>query len=117
MKQSSKTISNIPTKELIIFETIELELGLTTTDEDFDKIYKCPIFMHKDESKVGRYFATHRAGVHSVAISFVDDLENFLKGPDGNEMILIYMRIWMYFLWGFCRCGTVTRFIYAAINR
>lgn len=53
MKQTSKTISNIPTKELIMFESIELELGLTITDEDFDKIYKYPIFLHKDESKLG----------------------------------------------------------------
>ncbi|XP_074041909.1 nuclear pore complex protein Nup88 [Leptinotarsa decemlineata] len=82
LKQNSKSISNIPNKELIAFESVELEMGLVTTGDDSSLKYKCQIFLHKDESKTDRYYATHAAGIHSVSISCIDDLQNFVQGPE-----------------------------------
>ncbi|XP_068901056.1 nucleoporin 88 isoform X2 [Tenebrio molitor] len=69
-------------KELICFESVELELGLSTTTED--NCYTCPIFLHKDESRTGRYFATHSAGIHSVTISCLKDLQSFVSGNNAE---------------------------------
>ncbi|KAJ8916052.1 hypothetical protein NQ315_010920, partial [Exocentrus adspersus] len=85
MKQSAKSIQSLPTKEIVVFENVELELGLATSEDDYDTKYKCPIFLHKDESKVGRYFTTHSAGVHSVTISCVEELQNYVKGPEEDN--------------------------------
>ncbi|CAG9814830.1 unnamed protein product [Phaedon cochleariae] len=82
MKENAKFISHIPTKELCVFETIELELGLMTNEDDLDSKYKCPIFLKKDESKPGKYYATHSAGVHSVAISCVKELQHFVDSQE-----------------------------------
>lgn len=65
------------------FETVELELGLIT-GEEVTSGYKCPIFLHKDDSKRGRYYATHSTGVHSVNICCVEDLVAFAKASDGK---------------------------------
>lgn len=72
---------NTPQKELLCFESIELELGLSTTTED--NAYTCPIFLHKDESRPGRYFATHSAGIHSVSITCLKDLQIYINGSTG----------------------------------
>lgn len=73
-----------PQKELICFESIELELGLSTGIEDDSSSYTCPIFLHKDDSKPGRYFATHTAGIHSIIITCFKDLQNFSNSNNGN---------------------------------
>ncbi|KAJ8951120.1 hypothetical protein NQ318_021564 [Aromia moschata] len=82
MRDCSNTPSEVPTKEIVGFETVELELGLATTEDDFEAKYKCPIRLHVDESRTGRYFATHSAGVHSVTITSLDDLQSFVNGPE-----------------------------------
>lgn len=74
-----------PQKELICFESIELELGLSTAVEDDSTSYTCPIFLHKDDSRPGRYFATHAAGIHSVTITCFKDLQNFSDSNNGNS--------------------------------
>ncbi|KAJ8932272.1 hypothetical protein NQ314_014798 [Rhamnusium bicolor] len=56
--------------------------GLATSDDDIETKYKCPIFLEKDDSEVGRYFATHCAGVHTVTISCVEELQNYVNGPE-----------------------------------
>ncbi|KAJ8975477.1 hypothetical protein NQ317_019805 [Molorchus minor] len=81
LKENARTTTEVPTKEIIGFETVELELGLTTS-EDFENKYKCPIRLHLDDSRVGRYFATHCAGVHSIMISSLDELQNFVDGSE-----------------------------------
>jgi len=75
-----------PNKQLLVFETVELELGLTVSEDDGIR-YKCPVFLHRDESKVSRYFATHGAGVHTLNINCVEELHNFVFGPDGKASI------------------------------
>ncbi|KAJ3651979.1 hypothetical protein Zmor_017982 [Zophobas morio] len=74
---------NTAKKELLCFESIELELGLSTTTED--NAYTCPIFLHKDESRPGRYFATHSAGIHSVSITCLKDLQIYINGSTENQ--------------------------------
>lgn len=86
MKESARTVSTVPSKEAIVFETVELELGLATSEDDYETKYKCPVFLHKDESKVGRYYATHSAGVHSITISCVEELQNYINGPEGTKI-------------------------------
>lgn len=86
MKEDAKTILELPTKEILAFETVELEMGLKTLEEDLDSKYKCPIFLHKDESNPGRYYATHSAGIHSVTISCTEHLQRFVHQPTEEEM-------------------------------
>lgn len=83
MKENRRSLTELPDKELLAFERVELELGLATCEEDFDAIYKCPIFLQRDDSKSCRYYATHSAGVHSVVISCVDELQDFVNQPEG----------------------------------
>ncbi|KAG5891442.1 hypothetical protein JTB14_019920 [Gonioctena quinquepunctata] len=84
MKENAKSISDIPTKEILAFESVELEMGLVTTEYDVGLKYKCPIMLKKDESKHGRYYATHAAGIHSVSISCIEELRQFVNGPEGQ---------------------------------
>lgn len=81
--QSSRneTSAKAPDRSICVFETVELELGLSTTEMETN--YQCPIFLHKDESNSGRYFASHSAGVHSITVPVVDDLQKFLSVKDG----------------------------------
>lgn len=85
MKECARTVTSVPSKEMVSFENVELELGLATSEDDYETKYKCPVFLHKDESKPGRYFATHSAGVHSVTISCVDELQSYVTGPEGKK--------------------------------
>ncbi|CAH1107746.1 unnamed protein product [Psylliodes chrysocephalus] len=85
MKENRRSLTELPDKELLAFERVELELGLATCEEDFDAIYKCPIFLQRDDSKSCRYYATHSAGVHSVVISCVDELQDFVNQPEGAD--------------------------------
>ncbi|XP_048523110.1 nuclear pore complex protein Nup88, partial [Dendroctonus ponderosae] len=81
----AKSPANAPEKELLVFETVELELGLTIAQEsEHEELvkYKCPIFLRKDDSKASRYFATHSAGVHTINLNCVDDLHSFVFGPE-----------------------------------
>ncbi|XP_044260478.1 nuclear pore complex protein Nup88 isoform X2 [Tribolium madens] len=75
-------------KELLCFESIELELGLSTTTDD--NSYTCPIFLHKDESKSGRYCATHSAGIHLVTIGCLKDLQGYINGQNDQSMDEIF---------------------------
>lgn len=60
-------------------------MGLIT-GEEIHTGYKCPIFLHKDDSKPGRYYATHSTGVHAVNIACVEDLRTFANGVDGKKI-------------------------------
>ncbi|CAH1129598.1 unnamed protein product [Ceutorhynchus assimilis] len=76
----------VPDKELFVFETVELELGLSILHEaEEDSKYKCPIFLHKDESKSSRYFASHGAGVHTVNINCVEALHEYVTGSEDQS--------------------------------
>lgn len=73
-------------KQLLAFESIELELGLTISESISNK-FKCPILLKKDESKPDRYYATHNAGAHSVTLSCINDLNAFLSMPEDETSV------------------------------
>ncbi|XP_066251754.1 nuclear pore complex protein Nup88 [Euwallacea similis] len=75
-------------RELLVFEIVELELGLALPDDlsEVEEIkYKCPVFLHKDDSKVSRYFATHSAGIHTININCTEELHAYVFGPDDED--------------------------------
>ncbi|XP_056634772.1 nuclear pore complex protein Nup88 [Diorhabda sublineata] len=74
-------ITQKTSKQLLAFESVELELGLTISECIGNK-FKCPIILKKDESKSDRYYATHNAGAHSVTLSCINDLHAFLNVPE-----------------------------------
>ncbi|CAH1987725.1 unnamed protein product [Acanthoscelides obtectus] len=85
LKTSAQSLNKVPSKEIMSFETVELELGLKTSDEDIEiKPHKFPIFLYRDECKPGRYFATHSAGVHMVTINCVDGLQAFASSESDD---------------------------------
>ncbi|KAL1501464.1 hypothetical protein ABEB36_006780 [Hypothenemus hampei] len=82
------SLTKEPTKELFVFETVELELGLSVELDDTSEEstrYKCPIFLQKDESKVSRYFAVHAAGVHMININCTEDLHSYITSSEDVE--------------------------------
>nr|CAI5829548.1 unnamed protein product [Callosobruchus analis] len=86
LKQNARSLSEVPDKEMVVFESVELEMGLKTLDDDIDiKSNKYPIFLHKDELKLGRYFATHSTGVHMVTIGCVDELQAYANSAADDE--------------------------------
>ncbi|XP_017770367.1 PREDICTED: nuclear pore complex protein Nup88 [Nicrophorus vespilloides] len=74
-----------PEKTLCLLETVELELGLGTTHLDVE--YNCPIYLHRDYSKLGNYFATHETGVHSISIPCIDILHKFLNVDNDDDVL------------------------------
>uniref|UniRef100_A0A1Y1L9A3 Nucleoporin Nup88 n=1 Tax=Photinus pyralis TaxID=7054 RepID=A0A1Y1L9A3_PHOPY len=76
---------DVPDRAIYTFETLELELGLATTDALSD--YCCPVFLHMDESRSGHYFATHEAGVHAISIPVVENITQILNGPDDENFM------------------------------
>nr|CAH7728380.1 unnamed protein product [Callosobruchus chinensis] len=78
LKKNAGSLNEVPDKEMVVFESVELEMGLMTLDDDIDiKSNKYPIFLHKDELKPGKYFATHSTGVHMVTIGCADELQAY----------------------------------------
>ncbi|KRT85669.1 hypothetical protein AMK59_2103, partial [Oryctes borbonicus] len=65
-----------PAKALYIFERVELELGLSTSEEE--AAYNCRILLHKNVGKIGHYFASHETGIHSIDIACLDNLHKFV---------------------------------------
>lgn len=82
LSQNETTPAKASDRSLYVFETVELELGLTTTEMETN--YRCPIFLHKDESNPGRYFATHDAGIHSVTVRAINELQKFVSSKNGE---------------------------------
>lgn len=72
-----------PDKSLYSFETIDLELESETNKKQLD--YVCPLFLHRDESTVARYFVTHNNGVHSVNMPSILELQKFVNSKNGIE--------------------------------
>lgn len=66
-------------KILYVFETLELELGVSIGVEREDDIVSYPVRLEKDPNQTNRYFCLHNAGVQSVALPIVTKLERLLK--------------------------------------
>lgn len=77
-------------RSLYVFESLELELGLTMAEE---KDFSCPIFLHRDESNSSRYFATHETGIHSITVPAIDDLQKFVNSKDGEHWAVVKIMV------------------------
>ncbi|KAL3270648.1 hypothetical protein HHI36_021177 [Cryptolaemus montrouzieri] len=64
-------------REIYFFEAVDIELGLCTTSQQ-QECYSCPIFLYKDCSRCDRYFVTHSAGVHTISIGCMENLQKDL---------------------------------------
>ncbi|CAG9830937.1 unnamed protein product [Diabrotica balteata] len=71
--------------ELFVFEKVQLELGLTTCEEDQGNNSKCAVQLKKDEVRPERYYAIHGGGIHSVVISCIDGLQQFINAPEAVD--------------------------------
>ncbi|XP_044763811.1 nuclear pore complex protein Nup88 isoform X2 [Coccinella septempunctata] len=76
-------------KEIYFFEAVDIEFGLSTVTECQEEGYTCPIFLHRDESRCDRYFATHSAGVHTVHVGCMEDLQKFVVSEDSSDVFNI----------------------------
>ncbi|XP_072381629.1 nuclear pore complex protein Nup88 [Diabrotica undecimpunctata] len=72
-------------QELFVFEKVQLELGLTTCEEDQGNNSKCTVQLKKDEVRPERYYALHGGGIHSVVISCIDGLQQFINAPEAVD--------------------------------
>ncbi|XP_064620195.1 nucleoporin 88-like [Lineus longissimus] len=86
----SKQPIPLPESTLYVYESVELELSLTTvaieTDEVIEDDFSCPIKLHRDDATSIRYHCSHSAGVHTVILPWIDSLENFCLDPSSPEI-------------------------------
>lgn len=76
---------------------MDLELDSDAGKKEYD--YVCPVFLHKDESNVARYFVTHKNGVHCVNVPSIHELQKFIASKNGNQFgALTYYRCYYYFI-------------------
>ncbi|XP_067866151.1 nucleoporin 88 isoform X2 [Heterodontus francisci] len=78
-----------PIPSLYVFECVELELSLKLAtgddDEQLQSDFSCPITLHKDPLCPTRYHCTHLAGVHSIGLTWVNELEQFFSTDDEDK--------------------------------
>lgn len=77
----------VPT--LYVFECVELELTLKVAtgddEEPQESDFTCQIRLHLDPLCQHRYHCTHEAGVHSVGLVWVNNLQTFLKADEDDK--------------------------------
>ncbi|XP_078081339.1 nucleoporin 88 isoform X1 [Mustelus asterias] len=77
---------------LYVFECVELELSLKlATGDEYEQLqsdFSCPIALHKDPLCPTRYHCTHLAGIHSIGLTWVNELEQFLSTDDDDKTAL-----------------------------
>ncbi|XP_078404880.1 LOW QUALITY PROTEIN: nucleoporin 88 [Cetorhinus maximus] len=77
---------------LYVFECVELELSLKlATGDDYEQLqsdFSCPIALHKDPLCPTRYHCIHLAGVHSIGLTWVNELEQFFSTDDEDKNAL-----------------------------
>ncbi|XP_062887608.1 nucleoporin 88 [Mobula hypostoma] len=81
-----------PVPSLYVFECLELELTLKLAtgddDEQLQSDFSCPITLHEDSLCPTRYHCTHIAGVHSIGLTWVNKLEQFLLAEEQDKTCL-----------------------------
>ncbi|GCB79903.1 hypothetical protein scyTo_0016060 [Scyliorhinus torazame] len=77
---------------LYVFECVELELSLKlSSGDDYEQLqsdFSCPIALHKDPLCPTRYHCTHLAGIHSIGLTWVNELEQFFSTDDEDKNAL-----------------------------
>ncbi|GFQ66334.1 nuclear pore complex protein Nup88 [Trichonephila clavata] len=69
---------------LYVFESVELSLSL---NEEPDDVYSHPIRLYKDITSRSKYHGTHASGLHSVAMPFLQALENSLETETFEKLL------------------------------
>lgn len=65
---------------------MELETEATKKESN----YICPIFLHKDESNVGRYFVTHNNGIHCINVPSIHELQKFINNKNEESLLDVF---------------------------
>ncbi|XP_037567159.1 nucleoporin 88 [Dermacentor silvarum] len=71
---------------LYVFEKIRLDLTFSSSTSE-EEIFTCPIRLHKDSTNHQRYICVHNAGVHAVAVPFIDHLQAFAEDDTAMQMV------------------------------
>ncbi|KAK2148950.1 hypothetical protein LSH36_474g04037 [Paralvinella palmiformis] len=66
------TLTTTPTSSLYIYETVQLELSLTSSlnDDSIEEPFICTMRLYRDTSQKNRYLCMHNAGLHAVVLSW-----------------------------------------------
>ncbi|XP_054718189.1 nucleoporin 88-like [Uloborus diversus] len=81
---SSFEVSDKCDSALYVFESVELPLTLSDEQDD---VYGHPILLYKDVTSHSKYHCTHASGLHSVAVPFLQAIEECLNA-DGLSKLL-----------------------------
>ena len=65
-----------------VYESIELELSLLTSDINDSTPFDYPLMLHVDPTSPSRYFCSHKAGVHSITLPMVGQLTELVQKPE-----------------------------------
>jgi len=68
--------------ELFVFEQVELELSLLSSNEPSQRPFDYPLLLSTDPLSPSRYFCSHKAGVHSINLPMVAQLAELAQSPD-----------------------------------
>jgi nuclear pore complex protein Nup88 len=86
---SSSLYQPIPVPALFVYETVELELSLTTiaieTDELLNDYFSCPIRLLRDPASNERYHCAHGAGLHSLVLPWAQKLQQFCDAANATD--------------------------------
>ncbi|XP_060594751.1 nucleoporin 88-like [Ruditapes philippinarum] len=78
-------------KLMYVNESVELELSLTTPSlqgaQSLDDIFTCPLRLIKDISSPDKYHCVHAAGVHTVVLPWVNNLQRFCLDEEDEDML------------------------------
>ncbi|KAK3933248.1 Fructose-bisphosphate aldolase [Frankliniella fusca] len=68
---------------LHVFESVELELGLSLDDDLLgDVSFNCPLHLQKHPTSNDRYLVSHEAGIHILFLPIVAQLTKFVNSSD-----------------------------------
>ncbi|XP_064613240.1 nucleoporin 88-like [Liolophura sinensis] len=85
---SSVLSADVPEMTMCVYESVEIELSLTTmsmqTGEIIDDDFSCPIRLERDPGCSDRFYCTHAAGVHTVALPWITNIINYCS-DDGTD--------------------------------
>ncbi|KAJ8312006.1 hypothetical protein KUTeg_009379 [Tegillarca granosa] len=91
----NRTVYESPSEiSLYVYESIELELSLTThsinTDQPIEDDFTCPIKLYKDPLCLERYHCSHAAGVHTVVLPWIQQFSQFCM-DDQQECVVEHL--------------------------
>ena len=82
---STSSLAREPQISLYVYESVELDLGLTSNSE---RAFDHPINLHVDPTTPARYFCSHKSGVHCVGLPMVTQLAELSQNVGNPKPIL-----------------------------